>query len=464
MNKIKNRQIWGYGFGNFGFGIIFQITATFFVFYATAVLGFSGKIVGLMFGLGIVWDAISDPIMGYISDHTHNEKYGRRLLYLWIGGISMMVTNILLWNLYFDIPDALQMLAMVFSLLLLRTAMTIYSTPYTALGAELTSEPAKRAKIQSVRMVFFMLGIFFTASISMFLFFKPTDLYPIGQLNPAGYQRMSLSTSLIMGISMLVAIKSTYKHVAILNVVETTKASFGLIKFFTSIRDAFQHGDLRAVVFGYLFTNIASGLLSTIGLHVFTYTFGLKTHWIGIIIGSQLLFAVFTQPFWLWLIKKQDKVKVVRLGLNISIAAFVYFSLCVIFREQVAANTWLLIPFILLGGIGSGGLFTIPQAMVADTADANALKTGKHLEGIYFGTLTMTYKLSQSISILIIGTLLDAIGFDTKLPTQSAFTMTGLGLILGLGSTTALILAYYAYSKYNLTRAKMVVIQQQLSL
>ncbi|MEI7884099.1 MAG: MFS transporter [Clostridia bacterium] len=462
QTQLKEKHIWGYGLGNFGYGIIFQIMATYFVFYATAVLGLSGTLVGLIIGIGVVWDAVSDPMMGYISDFTISKKFGRRHLYLWVGGISMVITNLVLWNLNPNMPDWLLLVIMALMLLLIKTATTIYGTPYSALGAEMTHDHAERTKVQSVRMGFFMLGIFFATAGGMLVFFRSTPAYPMGQLNPMGYQIMGIVTSIIVLGTSLISIFSTQHLIPKLNLRVVENSNAGIKNFFKLLFDAYRHDDLRAVVIGYLFTNLAAALLSNIGLLVYTYTFKMHNTDIAIIAGGQLLVAVLSQPFWLWRNKHQDKIVSIRQGLMLSMTASVYFVGCVFLQKYVAINLWVLTPFVLLAGFGSGGLFTLPQAMVADAVDENALNTGTRQEGVYYGTLTLTYKLSQSVAILMIGILVDFLGFDSKLSTQSLFTTTSLGLLLSLGSLLAFIFAFFSYQKYKITRKRLHEIHEGL--
>ena len=79
----------GYGAGNLTFGVILQIISTYMVFYSTVILNIPGSIIGLVIGISVFWDAVSDPIMGHISDHTHSAKYGRRHLYILSGSIAI---------------------------------------------------------------------------------------------------------------------------------------------------------------------------------------------------------------------------------------------------------------------------------------------------------------------------------------------------------------------------------------
>jgi len=459
---LQERHIWGYGIGNFGFGGLAQLMASFFVFYVTAVLGLPGVVVGLIVGLSIFLDAISDPIMGYISDMTVNSKYGRRHLYLWIGCLSMLISNLILWNLTSALPRWFLVVTLTTALLLVKTAMTIYGTPYTALGAELTHDHALRTKVQSIRMSFFMIGIFFAAAVSMLVFFKPTVAYPVGQLNPISYRIMSLFTSAILLLTGIIAILSTKHMIPSLNKRILNTESAGIKDFFHMMVHAFKHDDLRVIIVGYLFTNLAAAILNGIGLHVYTYTFLMTNISVAWIIGGQLFIAVLSQPFWLKLNKVHDKMVSIRLGLTLSMIASVYFTFCVLIKDFASTHIWILIPFVFFAGVGSGGLFTLPQAMVADCVDENALNTGKRQEGIYYGVLTLSFKLSQSVAIFVIGIIVDLVGFNSALATQSEGTILALGLFLGLGTLLMFIGARKAYKSYKITRERLAEIHRGL--
>ncbi len=459
---LKDRHIWGFGFGNFGYGALFQIIAYYFVFYGTAVLGLSGTMVGLIVGISVFWDAISDPIMGYLSDFTVNKRFGRRHLYLWIGCLTMVISNLVLWNLSSDLPQWQLAIILAITLLIIKTATTIYGTPYAALGAEMTHDHVQRTKVQSIRMTFFMLGIFFATAICMFVIFKATPENPVGQLNPANYRIMSVVTSVILLISGLIAIFSTNHLIPCLNKRVVISSGMSIGNFFTQLKHAFAHDNQRAIIVGFLFTNLAAAILNGISLHVYTYTFLMGNSVMSLVAGGQLLSAVASQPFWLWLNRHQDKAISVRLGLTLSMFASVYFTVCVFLKDFTADHTWILLPFVLLGGIGSGGLFTLPQAMVADAVDENALISGNRQEGVYYGTLTLSYKLSQSLAIFFIGIFVDMVGFDSDRSVQADFTTLALGIVMGLGTLLAFFGARKSYKKYRLTRNRLSEIHQGL--
>jgi glycoside/pentoside/hexuronide:cation symporter, GPH family len=101
--------------------------------------------------------------------------------------------------------------------------------------------------------------------------------------------------------------------------------------------------------------------------------------------------------------------------------------------------------------------------MIADTIDIEEYSTGKRSEGVFFGILTFSYKLTQSLIILILGVLLQVIGFDPNISQQAESTASWLGVIMACGSMISLVFAIIGYSRYNLDRAYVEAIQGKLA-
>jgi Na+/melibiose symporter-like transporter len=101
--------------------------------------------------------------------------------------------------------------------------------------------------------------------------------------------------------------------------------------------------------------------------------------------------------------------------------------------------------------------------MVSDTVDREEAGGGVRLEGLYFGTLTLVYKLSQAVVLVLIGLLLDLLGFNATLPSQRDGTLTSLGLVLSLGSIAAFTGAILAIRNYPLTEAVVAGFREDIA-
>ena len=198
VHKIPLIDKIGYGAGNLGVGVAMQVIGSYLVFFSTAILGIPGSLAGLAVGISVFWDAITDPVMGYISDITRSKRFGRRHLYLIIGSIGISATLYLIWGIRADIDTNLKFLMIFIYIILFKTFMTIYVTPYTALGAELSNDYNERTMIQGIKTVFFLLGLALVSVAGMYFFFRPAPGYPSGQLNPQSYRNIGFASAILV--------------------------------------------------------------------------------------------------------------------------------------------------------------------------------------------------------------------------------------------------------------------------
>lgn len=462
---IPIRDKVGYGIGNLSVGIAMQVVGTYLVFFSTVILGIPGYLVGLAVGFSVFWDAITDPVMGYISDITKSKRFGRRHLYLIIGSIGVALTLTLMWIIPSNLNTNLKFTLLFIDIILFKTFITIYVTPYTALGAELSSDYHERTSIQSIKTIFFLLGLAFVSVAGLYLFFQPTIDFPHGQLNPDSYRNIGYISAIIVLVTSLICIWNTKKYIPKLNRNQTIENKGNNINLFIdSLKSTIKNKAFRAVALCYLFNNLASAFLSNIGLHVFTYTFVLTSQQIAIILGLQFLMSILSQPIWMLIASRYDKKPSMIFGLFLSFFAGIIFLGLVIFKSNVVSNVFYFFPYAIVAGFGTGALFTLPLSMVADTIDYDELNRGYRFEGFYFGSLTLYYKLSQSIAIFFIGILLDLIRFDSSLSIQSEFTLISLGLILAFGSMISFALSYLSIRMYDLNKEKVIEIQSKISI
>lgn len=451
------RHQFGYGIGVYGYGLTTQMISSYLVFFGTAVLFLPGRLIGFIVAISVFWDAVSDPIMGYLSDGTRS-KWGKRHPYLAIGTISMAIGTYFLWTIDPELSTGIKFTWIFLSVMSLKTFITVYITPYNALGAEMTTDYDGRSSIQAVKTVFFLLSIFSVTAIFMIIFFKPTEAYTTGQLNPEAYERMALTVMAITLIAGAITFFSTRSY----HEDTTEEAKMNFNTFWKSVRIAWLARDYRRVVLGYLFTNLASALIGSIGLHVFTYTFLMDNVDMGFIFGLQFLVSIASQPVWIAYSKRLDKKHAVIHGLYLSIIGCLILAVMVFAREIVQLHyQWLYIYAIVIG-FGTSGLFSLPLSMIADTVDIEEHLHGRRNEGVYFGLFNFGYKISQSLAIFLFGIFLDLIGFNSRLTTQSESTILWLGLALPIGSILAFIFARMAYHNYSLDREKLKAVQAQL--
>lgn len=450
----------GYGVGTLSYGIPFQLISATLVFYSTAILGISGAMTGLIISLSTIWDAVTDPVMGYISDHTSRKiLFGRRLFYVLLGAIGIAVCNYLLWCIDPALPRGSKLLALGLLLVLLRTFSTVFTTPYLALGAELSRDYNERTTVQSFRSAFFFFGFMYPAIIGMAVFFRPTPEFINGQLNPQAYESLGLTTSIITLVCAAICIAFTNKrHDSSPVKKRNGNPIVGIIK---ETAEALKCNDFRNVSIGLLFVNMAMGIVGAVGMHVFTYTFGFGNKELAIVFGALFLMALAAQPIWAYVANKTEKRRALLICLSINIVVSILFGLCVILSEWIADRYLLVLPLALLMGLSIGGSVALPYSMISDTIDKDAYYSGTRKEGVFYGCATFMFKLSQSLSIMFVGVLLDVIRFNAD-SIQPHSVYLKMGMILPVGFFVCFVLAFIFIKKYTLTREIVIKYQQEL--
>ncbi len=460
-NKLSTKVKLGYGIGSLSYGIPFQLVSSLFVFFSTEVLGLSGVLTGTLVFISTIWDALTDPVMGYISDHTNKKiLLGRRLFYVLFGSIGLAVCSLLLWQVDANLPYMTKAALLGLLLILLKTFSTVYTTPYMALGAELSSDYDERTAVQSFRTAFFFLGFMFPTIVGMAVFFRPTPEFANGQLNPQSYVSLSISTSIITLICAGICIALTYRNQPAYSVPKIKRNPLNGI--FRETAEALKCNDFRNVSLGLLFVNMAMGIVGSVGLHVFTYTFCFNNRQIAIVFGALFIMALFAQPFWLFVANKFEKKTALKACLVINIFVTFLFALAVFVNSWITNHYLVVLPLSMLMGLSMGGSIALPYSMITDTIDKDAYYSGTRKEGVFYGCATFMFKFSQSLSAMFVGSLLDIIHFDSKL-VQAPSVYLKLGMILPIGFLVCFVLALIFINKYTLNRETVAKYQSAIS-
>ncbi len=461
QEKLDLFVVTGYGIGNFGYGFVTQLITAYLVFFGTVILRLPGSLIGIIISSSIVWDAISDPLMGYISDITQS-KYGKRHLYIVIGTVGISICNYALWSVGTEINFLWKFLWLLIAVILLKTSVTVFLAPYSALGAEMTNDYNKRSLIQGVKTMFYLLAFLVVGAGGMFIFFRPTSQYAVGQLNPLAYRNIAMAGSVIMLISGYITYQTTKHFIPIIEAKTTTQNGFKIKELVDAMKFCLSLKSYLYIFWGYLFTNLASAIISAVGLHTFTYTFMLGSREIGLVLGTQFVVSLLSQPIWIKISFQYSKNKAVKTGLFISIVGCLMLCTMTLFRSYVIVQYEYLLIYAAVVGFGTSGLFSLPLSMIADTVDEQEFHTGKRNEGAYYGLLNFGYKFSQACAIMLLGVLLDVIRFDATLGQQTSSTSILLGLILSLGSLLCFVFASIAYRRYNMDEEQILQIQESI--
>ncbi len=450
----------GYGAGNLAYAVPYQATATFLLFFATVILKIPHAWAGIAIAISAVWDALTDPLVGYLSDNTQTRALGRRHPYLLTGGLAIAVLSTLLWTISPEAPAVWRFATFAVVLLLLKTALTVFYVPYLALGGELSTDYDERSSIQATRAAFYLAGMIVAIAAAPLVFFRSTPVFPRGQLNPAAYPKMALFFCVLIVLATAVSFLATKR--AIPSLPQRTEAmrrrAVSLRNLYGDFVGALKNRELLALAAMIFVLEAGFQFGINIGVHVNTYTYGLSGPQIGVLGLTVLGASVLSQPFWLWFTRRFEKKTALVAGLFIGFVGFVgapwthvWWKLFPTERGSVVLTLAL---FMFVAGIGNGAFMSIPNSMTADAADLEELRSGKRDEGLYFGVYIFAYKLGTSVSWLVAGLALDLIGFDPTTGPPGPRIKFQLAMVPTYLLLAVAPLALAAISRYGITRGK----------
>lgn len=465
-NKLDFKTKLCYGIGNLGYGSMGQSVSSFIMFFATSVLGLPGFLVGVTIAITSLWDGVSDPIIGYLSDRTKSKRFGRRLGHMLFASFALAVNNIVLWLCPTSDNQALMILWLMGFLLLQETFNTFFATPYSALCIDIAPDYNDQTKMQGFKTVFYILGLVLP-SVLMYIFMPTASVGIQAQFDRQGYIYIAIVNSVLALACGLTTIIGTRKRVKSMpnyhEAMDTQKKekehSFG--KILAGYVETFKKKDFRIVMLGYSVSLIGTVFITSVGMHVFTFCYHFSSTQISALMICLFGGAIFSQMIWVNVVKKYDKKQTLIFALSVILFGIALASVTFLFRIYCTSDFifWFVLPCLFICGIGSGALYSLPHSMYADVVTMEQYKTGENNAGRYTGYYTFTYNFSNSIALLFIGVLLDLVKFDSTQPVQALSVQSGLGKIVFFGSAIALTIAIIIFSKYNIKRADVLKVQ-----
>ncbi len=447
--KFKHKLC--YGIGNLGYSVVSQTITNFFMFYGTGVLKISGTLVGVAIAISTIWDAVCDPVVGYVSDAKSFKGFGNRCGYILIGTLGVSVCNLLIWFVPLNISKWAKFLWIVVSLVLNETFCSLYATPYGALGGDLTTDYNDRTMVQIIKTIFFILGMILP-SVLLQVFTPKNPVNELGQLSPIGYKNLALTSSIIMLVCGLICVFGTKKNSK--NLAETFGAvkseNFSFKSLFFNFTNGLKNGQLRLIVFGYSLSMISATILTSVGMHFFTYCFNYSTFKITALLVTLLVGMVLSQPLWYRLSLNSDKKPALLVGLLVAISGVVAIMGTYIFKEVILnISFYAVLVSIFIVGVGAGVLYCLPASMFLDVV--NYLNQTKNdSSATNQSLLTFLSNMFNAFALFVVGVLLDVVGFNPDVVNQTRPVQTGIAIILFLGVLISLVGSFVLFYNYKL--------------
>ena len=446
---------------------IFNVLA---FFYYQQILGLSGALAGTAVAIAICADAVTDPLVGSISDRFRS-KYGRRHPFLFFAPIPLAISIFLIFNPPESFVDSqLAMFAWftVFTVLL-RTFQTIFAIPLLAMGAELSTNYIERSKIMSYESLFGLYGYVFMHLVAIIGIFGMLYEGDGGRLYQPAYTPVVLVCCAFVIITILACAYGTRDQIPTLKQREGVSGRPGVLSFFHDIWSVLKNRNYRALLFGLFFLAVTAGTHETLGIYMATFFWELNANqWglliIGNIIGTHVAF--FFAPA---IHRKFDKRWSIFWGalfFAIFWSTATTLKLLGIGPDVATWNAVIFIGCIGIFNVFSGVVLTISvMSALADIADEHELLTGRRQEGIFYAARTFFSKAMNAFGHIVAGFAID---FYIKLPPQSepgevpADVIFRLGIVDGPFAMFWGIVAAFVYLGYKIDKKRYREIRKQL--
>lgn len=399
-----------FGICDIGGNALFTIMAFWIMYYLTDTVGLLPALAGTAVAIGKIWDAVTDPLMGYISDRTRT-RWGRRRPYILAGGISVAVSLVI-----FFINPRLTDQNMLFAwavgtYCLLSLAYTIINIPYSALTPELTKDYNERTSLNGFRMTFAMIGTFIGAGL-----FQPLlGVFP--QDKNTGY----FFTGAVMGAIILVVSLITFFGIKEPPVIEKSDKT-GLLKSYLS---ALKNKAFILILLPWVFYITAQTVVSGSLIYYLKYIYNaesLFTLGLVLLLGTAMLFI----PLWVFISKKLGKKTTFSIGLFLmaALGIFIFFA-----GHKIGLGPFL--GLMAVAGFSISPTYVLPWAIVPDAIEVDAVQSGVRKEGVYYGLWTFMSKVGQAFASAMIGWILAAFAYVQNAPVQPESAVFGIRLLMG---------------------------------
>lgn len=477
VGKLPTRDIWSYASGEGLNSVAMNGISNFALLFYTQVMGMSPELAGTALFLATFWDAITDPVMGTITDRT-NTRFGRRHPYMLVGGVVFSLAFVALWL----IPESFQGEKLLFTYLLIvnlvvKTAFTVFIVPYVALGFEMCKDYDDRARLQGVRYGFYMFVNILFGGFGWVLFFPDRALADGALIDGTKIQANYHSMGAVLGgvtlLLVLYCVYATYKYAEKGSVRVDTSAGDGVGTFLKSfIHDLKDVYSDRLVWYVFGFFGLAKFSMMVVSqVQMFTYieymqfTAGQKTF---VHTGGMVAFA-FGSLVLGGMVKRLDKKKTGIVAMAVSsmggLGLYVVF-IGGLLHPQATLNGFpvAMLVFGLLQMMwwgGCGVLVPLAIAMISDLSEIKKWQTGEVTEGRYAAGVSFFLKLANALGLFVTGYILKYAGYVSGAGVQTPATIHNLAETTFIAGPLLMALSFVMIRYYPVTHESMSAMREQ---
>jgi len=437
-SKLRTRTKLFYGIGDLGNALVNSAIQFFLMkFYTDAAL-ILPALAGNALLIGKIWDAVNDPLFGWITDKT-KSRFGKRRVFMIFGAIPLGISIALLWFVpKADLISTFIWIAATF--ILFDTLWTLTNVPYYSLTSELTDDYDERSSLTTYRMVMavpaYLIGVALTPVI--------VGLFA---LQRTGYAFIGILYGIIAAVVLLVSAAGLRERKDLV----TAKPETSPLK---SLLIAIKNKPFVKLCGIYFIINISFAFIKILMAYYIEYQLLMKAE-TSLVMGLMLVCVTLSLPFWQWVSRKIDKGPAYGLGMLVGGAAVVL----TFFLPH--HSTMLIYLIAVLAGFGFSAQWIFPWAMVADVADYDRLETGQQRSGVYYGVWGLATKISEALALAAVGWILTGFGYVPNVE-QTPHALLGIRLFFGLIPAACIFISLPLLFKYPITRKSHAEVRAKL--
>jgi GPH family glycoside/pentoside/hexuronide:cation symporter len=415
--KKKIHSVGGYilySLGAIPSALPYNMIQSFFVFFYGTKLGLSSNITGIMLIIYGIWNAINDPITGYLMDkYKINGK--RRIPYIVMGTIPLTIGFILLWVVPWD-TNALKIVHGLTMLFVFDLGFTFAMTGWSSLYTEMYQDEKERATVVAIKdLIAFlssMVGILFPTMIAG-KFAEIFHVYSNAEI--VGWSYAGVILGAFIPITMLLSLLGSKER-------EEYQIDEPL-KLFPALKATFTNIPFVIITLTYTLLDYVFGLTMTTLPLFAKFVIDVEESFVGFAAAGVAIGILAAIPFWRWIYATKGP----KFGLMLSMITFG----ATIWPIFLVNNFFLLVGISILPGFGASGMLMTEPAISA-AIDYDELNTGKRREATYNGILTLVARLSIALTGLTLVIVKSLTGFDVNVTDQSAEALIGLKSLISL--------------------------------
>ncbi|MEZ4647273.1 MAG: MFS transporter [Candidatus Eisenbacteria bacterium] len=436
----------GYGSAELGLVAVEVLVQVYLLKFYNVVVGLPSALAGLALSVAILWDAITDPVMGGVSDRTRTP-WGKRRPYFIPGALGACVFFVALFHPPVFRSDGFAFVYLLIGFMSLNTSLTVISVPHVSLAGEMAFDRDQRTALFGFRRLFATLGLV-VGTVLPALVLRSLG----GEETADNIARSRSLTALLLCAPILLT--ALWAFVATRGRDESTHesgAKFGDIvrdlgRLFVSQKDVWTN----KVFFPLLLSAIIAGAARTLNgsIALYYYQFRIQLHEDVIVLAVLLPFflsLLASIPLWVWISRRVGKKWPAFWGV-LGLALLTMFTYPFFPPGSVVGP----ICIAIVGGFCAGSVVII-DSLIADAVDYDEFRTGRDREGLYFGVWKLGTKMARALGLAFAGVFLQLIGFDEGRMTQDPEVGWRLALLFGPAVGVFFALAAIVFACFPLT-------------